>query len=137
MVDAMERKWKSSGIRRLVNAARHQLAGIGYGLTKDPAIREVSVACIVFCLVAVFLPVSWLETLLLILPLLLVALMEYVNSAIEAIVDRISLEPHPLSKIAKDYGSVAVGLSVLMAVLSWVVIVGPLFLAWTNEQMTP
>ena len=109
-------RWKSSGFRRLVNAARHQLDGIKHGLESDSAIRQLSFVVFALCVLALFMPVTKLETLLLILPLLLVALVEYLNSAIEAMVDRVSLDSHPLSKIA-----------VVMSLVSWAVILGPLF----------
>ncbi len=76
------------------------------------------------------MPVDRLEKLLLILPLLLVALVEYLNSAIEAVVDRVSLDDHPLSKVAKDYASVAVGIAVVMSMVSWVFVLGPLVLGF-------
>ena len=57
--------------------------------------------------------------------MMLVVLVEFVNSAIESVVDRISLERHPLSGQAKDLGSVAVGIAVLMSGLCWLVIAGP------------
>lgn len=118
--------WKSSGLRRLMNAARNQLDGIQHGLESDSAIRQVSFVVFALCALALFMPVTRLETLLLILPLLLVALVEYLNSAIEAVVDRVSLDNHPLSKAAKDYASVAVAIAVVMSLVSWVVILGPL-----------
>jgi hypothetical protein len=56
-----------------------------------------------------------------------------VNSAIEAVVDRISLEAHPLSRVARDYGSVAVALAVFMAILTWLVILGPHAVTWVTR----
>jgi diacylglycerol kinase (ATP) len=117
--------WKSSGIRRLLSAPRYQLEGIRHGLRNDPAIRQVSIVVFVLCLLALFLPVARIEKLLLILPLLLVALVEYLNSAIEAVVDRVSPDHHPLSKVAKDYASVAVGIAVVMSLASWAAILLP------------
>lgn len=122
--------WKTAGLRRLLNAARHQRDGIRHGLVHDPAIRQVSIACWLFTAVALFMPVGAIEKLLLILPLLLVVILEYVNSAIEAVVDRVSTGIHPLSKIAKDYASVAVALSVLVVAISWGVILGSLAWRW-------
>lgn len=123
--------WKHRGFRRLLRAGQHQLQGIRHGLAHDSAIRQVSVAVFIGCGLALVLPVSTVEKLLLILPLLLVALVEYLNSAIEAVVDRVSMESHPLSKIAKDYASVAVAIAVLMSLLSWSLVLGPVFLmAW-------
>jgi diacylglycerol kinase (ATP) len=52
--------------------------------------------------------------------------MELVNSAIEAVVDRISLEQHPLSKNAKDFGSAAVFLTVFLAIATWITVLLPL-----------
>lgn len=108
-----------------MKAGRHQLEGIRYGVENDSAIRQISIVVLTLCVLALFLPVTRLERLLLILPLLLVALVEYLNSAIEAVVDRVSLDNHPLSKIAKDYASVAVAIAVVMSLVSWAVILGP------------
>ena len=59
--------------------------------------------------------------------LLLILIVELINSAIEAVVDRVSFEHHPLSKNAKDLGSAAVFLSFVLAVATWCVILAPLF----------
>lgn len=120
--------WKSSGFRRLQRAMRHQWDGVRHGFANDSAIRQVSIAVFVLCILALLMPVTRLEMLLLVLPLLLLALVEYLNSAIEAVVDRVSLDDHPLSKIAKDYASVSAGIAVVMSLFSWVIILGPLVL---------
>mgnify|MGYP001617740166 CR=1 FL=1 len=73
-------------------------------------------------LIALFLPVSIFEKLIMIAVLVLMLIVELLNSAIEAVVDRVSLERHALSKNAKDYGSDAVLLSFLMALATWSVI---------------
>ena len=75
--------------------------------------------------VAVLLPVPAIERLLLVLSMLLVLLTEFINSAIETAIDRISLERHPLSGQAKDLGSAAVAVALLMSALSWIVVAGP------------
>lgn len=77
-------------------------------------------------LVALFLPVSGLEKIALIAVLMLVLIVELLNSAIEAVVDRVSLDNNPLSKNAKDFGSAAVMLALLLAVATWAVIALPL-----------
>jgi len=59
--------------------------------------------------------------------LLLVLIVELLNSAVEAVVDRVSLDRHPLSKNAKDLGSAAVMLAFLLALVTWAVILAPLF----------
>ncbi len=123
-----EKEWKSAGFARLRRAVGHQLSGIRHGLRNDPAIRQVSIAFAVLLPVAILLPVSTIERLLLILSLMQVAVFEYLNSAIESCIDRISLEKHPLSRQAKDYASVAVAGAALMACLCWLLIAGPVAL---------
>ena len=73
-------------------------------------------------LVALFLPVSSFQKLALIAVLGLVLLVELINAAVEAVVDRVSLERHPLSKAAKDLGSAAVALAITMAAATWAVV---------------
>ena len=104
MAHTPKTSWRSSGIRRLLNALRYQREGILYALRNDSAIRQVSAACTILSVLAIVIPASKLETLILVASSLQVVLVEYLNSAIETTVDRISLEPHPLSKSAKDLG---------------------------------
>jgi diacylglycerol kinase (ATP) len=130
---APRKQWKSDGLQRLQRASQHQMAGLRHGLMHDAAIRQVTVGVVVFVVVALFMPVARVERLLLILSVMLVGVVETLNSAIEACVDRISEERHPLSGLAKDYGSVAVAGTVLMAGLCWLVITGPLVLQWLRR----
>jgi diacylglycerol kinase (ATP) len=78
-------------------------------------------------IIALLLPVSALEKLALICVLILLLIVELINSAIEAVVDRVSLDRHPLSKNAKDFGSAAVFLALTIVTATWAVIVLPLF----------
>lgn len=73
------------------------------------------------------MPVFLIEKLMLIGVLLLVLIVELMNSAIEAVVDRVSLEYHPLSKNAKDIGSAAVLLTCVLAAATWVTILADHF----------
>jgi diacylglycerol kinase (ATP) len=73
-----------------------------------------------------FLDVSPVERLALIAVLLLVVMVEALNSAIECIVDRISTEKHPLSGRAKDYGSLAVFIAIVLALTTWLTVLWPL-----------
>lgn len=132
MSERTEEKWKSAGGRRLARALRHQVAGLNYGLRHDPAIRQVTVAVVVLAIIALVVPVARIERLLLILSVMFVGVVEVLNSALEACVDRISLEKHPLSGLAKDYASVAVAGAVLMAGLCWIVILLPYVLRWLH-----
>ena len=107
------------GIRRLVRAARFSLAGLLAAWTNEAAFRQECV------LVAVLLPVAlWLgrtasERSILIATLLVVLIIELLNSAIEALVDRVSEEHHPLSGRAKDLGSAAVFVSLILTGAVW------------------
>jgi diacylglycerol kinase (ATP) len=126
---------KSGGFARLLKAGRHDVAGISHALRHDPAIRQVSVAVLFGVGAAACLPVGTLEKLLLVVTTLQVVLVEYLNSSIEAVVDRISTEQHPLAGHAKDLASVAVGLAALVAGICWIVIAGPLLLGWLEARM--
>lgn len=96
---------------------------------RDRAVRRTVCALLALLPVVVLLPVSRIEHLILVLSMMLVVLAETVNSAIEATVDRISSDIHPLSKTAKDTAAAAVVVAVLMACLSWTVIAGPVLWA--------
>lgn len=97
------------------------------------AVREESAfrqeLTLTFCLipVALVLPFGAFERLMLIGSLVLVLVVELLNSSIEAVVDRISFEHHGLSKRAKDYGSAAVTLSLLSCVIVWATLICRLF----------
>ena len=73
-------------------------------------------------IIALLLPVSAFQKLMLIMVLLLILIVELINSAIEAVVDRVSLERHSLSKNAKDFGSAAVLLTCIIALATWSVV---------------
>ncbi len=102
-------------------------------MKSEAAIRQELFACAVLVPVAAFLPLPVLERLLIVLSMLLVVLTEFLNSAIEAAIDRISMERHPLSGQAKDLGSAAVFVALVMSGLCWVVLAGPLALRWLSQ----
>jgi diacylglycerol kinase (ATP) len=116
------------GLRRIVNALRYTARGIGYAFANEAAFRQELLAILVLMPTAIILPVSVLERLLLVLLMLLVLVVELLNTSIEATVDRVSMELHPLAGRAKDLGSAAVGISLLMCIVAWVVIAGPVVL---------
>jgi diacylglycerol kinase (ATP) len=113
------------GFRRLANAMRYSVAGLRYALKNEASIRQELLALAVLTPVSLFLHVGRLEHLILIVSMLLVVMVEFLNSAIEAAVDRISLEAHPLAGQAKDLGSAAVLVSLLIWGACWAAIVGP------------
>jgi len=104
----------NKGIRRFIKATKNSLAGLLCGLKEESAFRqEILLTCLLVPL-ALLLETSLLEKLLMISSVILVLIVELLNSSIEAAVDRISLENHGLSKRAKDYGSAAVFLSLML-----------------------
>lgn len=118
-----------SGLTRWIRAFANSGAGFRSALKHEAAVRQELAALVVLVPVAVYLPVTAPEKLVLVGSMLLVLIVELLNSAIEATVDRISLERHPLSGRAKDMGSAAVLTSLLFSVVCWVVIAGPLVVA--------
>ncbi len=110
------------GIARLLAACRNTWDGLSWAWRSEAAFRQEVVVIAIATVVALLLPVSSFQKLVLIAVLVLVLIVEIVNSAIEAIVDRISLDRHPLSKVAKDMGSAAVALTLLLALATWLVV---------------
>lgn len=117
-----------SGLRRIAGAMRYSLAGLCSAWKHEHAFRQELCVIVPAIVVALLLPVTALEKLLLGATMVLVLVVELLNSAIEAVVDRVSLERHPLSKNAKDLGSAAVMLSVLLAAAAWAVVLWGMFL---------
>ena len=110
------------GISRILAACRNTWDGLAWAWRSEAAFRQEVVLFAIAGLAALLLPVSGFQKLVLVGVLLLVLIVEIINSAIEAIVDRISLERHPLSKVAKDMGSAAVALTLLLATAAWAVV---------------
>lgn len=115
-----------SGLRRIFSAFFYSVDGFRAAWKFEHAFRQELMLAVPGIVVALFLPVSVLERLALVGVLVLVLVVELINSAIEAVVDRVSLDRNPLSKNAKDLGSAAVMLSFAFALVTWGVIVLPL-----------
>ena len=111
-----------SGLRRIAGAMRYSLAGMRSAWKHEHAFRQEVIVIAPAAVAALLMPVTALEKLLLIASMVLVLVVELLNSAIEAVVDRVSLERHPLSKNAKDFGSAAVMLTVLLSAACWAVV---------------
>ncbi len=122
----MDAPYKSkSGLVRIWRAFFYSMAGFSAAFKYEHAFRQELFLVLVLLPLAVFLPLSIGEKALLISTLLLVLVVELLNSAIEAVVDRISLDNHDLSKRAKDLGSAAVFLSCVIVIVIWGCIAGP------------
>jgi diacylglycerol kinase (ATP) len=119
----METAFKGkSGVRRIVDATRYSLAGLAAALRHEDAFRQELIAVVVLAPIGWLLGAGGIQRALLIGSLILVLIVELVNSAIEAVVDRVSLEQHDLAKRAKDLGSAAVMLSIANAAIVWVLV---------------
>ncbi len=117
----------SIGFARVVKAWRHSLDGLAGAWRTEGAFRQETIIAAILIPVACFVPVSLVERGLLIASVLMVMVVELLNSAIEAGIDRISLDRHPLSKKAKDTGSAAVLVAIVVAMVVWGAVLLPLF----------
>lgn len=106
------------GWQRIVNAAGYSRDGLKAAFAGEAAFRQLVWLNVILLPLALWLPVTAVERALMVAVCLLSLIIELFNSAIEAVVDRISLERHPLSKNAKDMGSAAqlIGLSIIALV---------------------
>lgn len=120
MMEPQEHPLKGrQGLQRVVNAARYSWQGLRQAWRHESAFQQEVVIAAVLLPAAVFLGASWVERILLIGTVVAVLVVELLNSAIEAAVDRTSLEMHPLAGRAKDMGSAAVLLSLLLCAVTW------------------
>ena len=119
----MESPFKGkTGLRRVWNAFHYSRAGLQAAYRHEDAFRQEALLALVLIPLAIWLGEGAVERALLIGCVLLVLIVELINSAIEATVDRISLELHPMAKRAKDIGSAAVMIALLNAVLVWALV---------------
>jgi len=120
-----DRSAPSIGLGRVVKAFGFSLHGLSSAWRTEGAFRQEVLAALVLIPLACLAPVSTVERVLLIASVLLVMVVELLNSSIESAIDRISLERHPLSKKAKDTGSAAVLVAIVLAVFVWAMTLGP------------
>ncbi|WP_137820449.1 diacylglycerol kinase [Pseudomonas sp. 2FG] len=111
-----------TGLKRILNAAGYSFDGLRAAFTGEAAFRQLVLLNVLLIPLAFYFDVSRGERALMIAVCLVALIVELLNSAVEAAIDRISLDPHPLSKNAKDMGSAAqfVALSLIASV--WAVI---------------
>jgi diacylglycerol kinase (ATP) len=113
---------KNTGLKRLIYASQYSWQGLKAGLINEAAFRQEFVAFVILAIITFFLDITALEQIAMIASLILVLIIEILNSAIECVVDRVSTEQHALSGRAKDYGSLAVLMAIIIVVLIWSVI---------------
>ena len=109
----------TTGWRRLVKATGYSWQGLQAAWRHEAAFRQETVVAVIAIVIAGWLDVDMVSRILLIGSVVLIMIVEIINSAIEAVVDRLGTEIHPLSGRAKDLGSAAVLLAILLAVFVW------------------
>ena len=117
----------TSGIRRIINACGYSRDGLCAAWRNEAAFRQVTLLALVSIALTLALPLPFAARTVLIACSLLMLIIELFNSAIEAVVDYISLERHPLAKRAKDMGSAAQLIGLLNLALVWAVVVYGVF----------
>jgi diacylglycerol kinase (ATP) len=119
----MESPYKGkTGLRRVWNAFLYSLDGLAAAYRHEDAFRQEVLLAVILIPTALLLPASGMGKALMVASVLLVLIVELLNSAVEAAVDRISLEDHRLAKRAKDIGSAAVFLSLLNVPIVWLLV---------------
>lgn len=111
-----------TGVQRLLNATRYSLHGLASAFRHEEAFRQEVLLAAILIPTALFLDVGGTGKAVMIASVLLVLIVELLNSAVEAAVDRISFDQHNLSKRAKDIGSAAVALSLLNVAVVWLLV---------------
>jgi len=111
----------SGGLRRIVNAARYSLAGLRAAIRHEAAFRQELAVGVPLVLLAPFIAPDRWAALAMIASILLVLIIELLNSAIETVADAVSTDHHPLLGRAKDMGSAAVMLGLVLVAVTWAV----------------
>jgi len=111
---------KNKGLKRLVLAFGYSAQGLKSAFTHEAAFRQELLAAVILIPLACYLDITQIERILLISSIILVLIIEVINSAIEAIVDRIGSEHHELAGRAKDLGSAAVLVGIFLSAYIWI-----------------
>jgi diacylglycerol kinase (ATP) len=115
----------ATGLRRLINATRNSLEGLAAAMRHEAAFRQELLLAAVLVPLGLWLGENGVERALLVGTVLMMLVVELLNSAIEAVVDRVSLENHELAKRAKDYGSAAVMMALAATAAVWLSLLLP------------
>ncbi len=111
-----------TGLRRIRNALGYSLDGLAAALRHEDAFRQEALLALILIPIALSMPVDGAGKALMIGSVLLVMIVELLNSGIEAVTDRVSLENHDLAKRAKDLGSAAVMMSLVSVPVAWLLV---------------
>lgn len=110
---------QTTGLTRIIKAAGYSWQGLKAAWRNEAAFRQEGVMTVVAIVLACWLDVDPVTRILLIGSVMLVMIVEILNSAIEALVDRVGTERHELSGRAKDMGSAAVLMALILAAVTW------------------
>lgn len=111
-----------TGLRRLINATGYSIAGLAAAARHEDAFRQELILATILIPLGLYFGASGVERAMLVASVLLVLVVELLNSAVEATVDRVSLDDHNLAKRAKDIGSAAVMVSLVNVAVVWLLI---------------
>ena len=126
LAESVESPFKGKrGIARIVQAFFNSIAGLADAWRHESAFRQEILLAAILVPAACAIPLEPTERAILIASVLLVLVVELLNSSVEAAIDRISFEHHSLSKRAKDIGSAAVLVTLLLMTLVWIVVLVP------------
>ncbi len=112
-------------IARVIRAAGYSFAGLKAALSRETAFRQELALFVILAPLGVWLGRTGVERALLVGSLIVVLITELLNSAVETLVNRIGTERHELSGVAKDMGSAAVFVAMVLVVVVWLLILGP------------
>jgi diacylglycerol kinase (ATP) len=118
------------GVTRAWHALKNSINGFRVAIREESAFRQELTLAAILVPAGILLPVRPVEHALLVCSVLLVLIVELLNSSVEAAIDRISLERHELSKRAKDLGSAAVTVALLICALTWGWLALPVVVGW-------
>ncbi len=113
---------KQTGFKRLKFSIKNSCAGLSDAFKTEDAFRHIFIFSTLLLIISCFLSISQVEHIVLVLCSFLLIIVELINTAIETVVDRVSLTIHPLSKRAKDMGGAAQLVAIVATLIVWAII---------------
>ena len=121
---------KQRSFRNFISSVRYSIDGFFAAVQHEPSFREDLIFAVLLVPFAIFLPVNAVSTALMIASLILILIVELLNSAIEWVIDYLRPEQHPLAKRIKDMASAAVFLSYINCIVVWTIMLWPSNAVW-------
>ena len=121
---------KRRSFRNFIKSIRYSIDGFWAALKHEPSFREDLIFALLLVPLAIILPVNAVSTGLMIASLILILIVELLNSAIEWVIDYLRPEKHPLAKRIKDMASAAVFLSYINCIVVWTIMLWPSNAVW-------